>query len=713
MMWLASRLASADSKWSVALTVTGVGVGTALLLGVIAFPGAITEREERAAWRNGSQLTADADGDTHLRTWVEEIRTEALTRAQVFQEPDAELVMPGLDRRVDSGTWFASPALIDAFDNYPTDELRDRFPAGSPTGVIDPSSLAFPTELVAIEGVQAPGEGYDRVSTLPDTAPIELDLVTSIVASLAAVAVVVPVAVFIAASVRLSATRRERRLANVRLVGATKRDVRWLLIGETLLLTGAGVLVGIVLFWVLRLALGQIPSVQRSLLTASDLRPSALSVAVLLIGIPLVAVVAAMIGARRLDLSPLGVARRELPPPPSPWRFIPLGAGTALFIVVVTAFDLDSAAIYVLMAAFALMLLGFIFAGAHLTAASGRFLARHGRKATAVLAGRRLEHDPKAGFRAVVGAVLALFSASFLYTLLGEATFSAESGLRPAAAVVRVEQGVVSPETMAELSGLEGVSEAVGVEAVAGTPAWLGDCARAEMMLEGVCGDGGMVNGEGFEPGELMVASDGRQFQVPTAAGDPGPFGIYSPSVLLSGQPQHINRVLVATDGSAQTLDRIRTAISADDLVAEVVSRESFVAAEQSGNSTFARIVDLALFATLIVAGVSLAVTVAGSVVERRTPFSLLRMSGMRVAELRRVVMVEAGVPLASSAILGAAFGYGAAAFLVGRFTGEFPLPAPATVGRLILGTAVAMATTLVVLPVLGRVTATEQTRFS
>ena len=55
---------------------------------------------------------------------------------------------------------------------------------------------------------------------------------------------------------------------------------------------------------------------------------------------------------------------------------------------------------------------------------------------------------------------------------------------------------------------------------------------------------------------------------------------------------------------------------------------------------------NLALAVTLVIAGCSLAVSVAGSIVDRRQPFALLRLAGTRLSDPRRVVLTEAAAPL-------------------------------------------------------------------
>jgi hypothetical protein len=57
---------------------------------------------------------------------------------------------------------------------------------------------------------------------------------------------------------------------------------------------------------------------------------------------------------------------------------------------------------------------------------------------------------------------------------------------------------------------------------------------------------------------------------------------------------------------------------------------------------------------TLIVAGCSLAVAVGGGLVDRKRPFTLLRVSGVPVSALSRVVLMEAALPLAAATVIAA-----------------------------------------------------------
>ena len=55
----------------------------------------------------------------------------------------------------------------------------------------------------------------------------------------------------------------------------------------------------------------------------------------------------------------------------------------------------------------------------------------------------------------------------------------------------------------------------------------------------------------------------------------------------------------------------------------------------------------------LLVAACSLTVSAVAGLMERRRPFALLRASGVRLGELRRIVLLETGVPLVLTALGG------------------------------------------------------------
>ena len=131
--------------------------------------------------------------------------------------------------------------------------------------------------------------------------------------------------------------------------------------------------------------------------------------------------------------------------------------------------------------------------------------------------------------------------------------------------------------------------------------------------------------------------------------------------------------------------------------------------------ATFERILYAAVALTLIVAGCSLAVSVGGGLVDRKRPFTLLRVSGTPVSVLSRVVLFEAAVPLVAVTVVAAAIAYGTSliAFLrlapAGTAIPQLGRDYYAIMGA---GLVIAFAVITVTLPLLRRMTAPETVRF-
>jgi hypothetical protein len=118
---------------------------------------------------------------------------------------------------------------------------------------------------------------------------------------------------------------------------------------------------------------------------------------------------------------------------------------------------------------------------------------------------------------------------------------------------------------------------------------------------------------------------------------------------------------------------------------------------------------------TLVVAGCSLAVAVGGGLVDRKRPFTLLRVSGTQAGVLSRVVLLEAAVPLLAATVLAAAIAYWTSVLAVVRLA-----PAGTAIPQLGsdyytimgIGLLVAFAVITVTLPLLRRMTAPATIRF-
>jgi Na+/proline symporter len=115
------------------------------------------------------------------------------------------------------------------------------------------------------------------------------------------------------------------------------------------------------------------------------------------------------------------------------------------------------------------------------------------------------------------------------------------------------------------------------------------------------------------------------------------------------------------------------------------------------------------------VAGCSLAVSVAGGLVDRKRPFTLLRVAGTSLGTLSRAVLLAAIIPLAAAVVAAAGIAYGMSATAVTRLAPPgtaIPALTSTYYATLGAGLAIALAVIAATLPLLGRITTPAGVRF-
>jgi len=112
----------------------------------------------------------------------------------------------------------------------PSAQLADRYP-GRVTATVDDAAMRYPDELIVVVGY-SPAQlrarpAVDEVRSI-ETQPRSISLTRfgRVIVGIAVAALLVPILVLVATATRLSAARREQRLAAVRLLGATPGQVR-------------------------------------------------------------------------------------------------------------------------------------------------------------------------------------------------------------------------------------------------------------------------------------------------------------------------------------------------------------------------------------------------------------------------------------------------------------------------------------------------------
>jgi predicted lysophospholipase L1 biosynthesis ABC-type transport system permease subunit len=86
------------------------------------------------------------------------------------------------------------------------------------------------------------------------------------------------------------------------------------------------------------------------------------------------------------------------------------------------------------------------------------------------------------------------------------------------------------------------------------------------------------------------------------------------------------------------------------------------VASSNTKEEAYQQLANTVILVSLPIAGCTLAAGIAAGLADRKRPFSLLRLTGARLATLRHVVALESAVPLLAVAAIAIGTGFGAAA---------------------------------------------------
>jgi predicted lysophospholipase L1 biosynthesis ABC-type transport system permease subunit len=179
----------------------------------------------------------------------------------------------------------------------------------------------------------------------------------------------------------------------------------------------------------------------------------------------------------------------------------------------------------------------------------------------------------------------------------------------------------------------------------------------------------------------------------------------------LKGLP--VQLIAVATDGSASAIARAETAldrafpfVGSPTLFGEIGTQTTQLLTALKTAS------EVVILASLLIAGCSLAVSMAAGLSERKRPFSLLRLTGVPLGVLRRVVALETAAPLIVIALASAVIGLVASdLFLRSQLGLTLRLPGVTYFVIVIGGLVGALAVIGSTLPLLNRITRLEDAR--
>ncbi|MEU9024159.1 FtsX-like permease family protein, partial [Actinomadura sp. NPDC048394] len=483
LTWRLLRGGGRRNLLGAALTLAAVAVSTGLLLFAVTANLAFAQRARADAWRHPGNAGADPVMIEALAT--DHVRGEPITVVDLAALKPGAPAPPGMPRFPDPGETWTSPALARLMKDLPSDQLAARFPARA--GTLGRDALIHPGELVAVVG-RAPGDpamtaARDRLSGVESTAaPTRIARystgaaafagVYQALVAIASVLMAVPLLVFGGAAARLTVARRDRRLAALRLVGATPGQVVAITTAEAVITAAAGALAGTVLY------AAAIPALTRITIAgggwyASDLWPGLPVVAAVLAAVPVLVGASAVVGLRRVVVGPLGVARRETPPALRAVRVVLLAAVMVAFAGASGGLTgLGRLGLVIMLVFLLLAFLAINLAGPWVVALIGRITVALARTPARLLAGRRLVDDPRSAWRTVAGVALTGFVAGFL-ALLGGVSSGAKASDRLELSVPPGRAAAVAEQVRGRLGGID-AGVAVRPPSAGGPPASAG-----------------------------------------------------------------------------------------------------------------------------------------------------------------------------------------------------------------------------------------------
>jgi hypothetical protein len=761
------------------VTAGAVAVGVAIMLAVLADFHAFRVTSYRPSWEStaGQAVTAGYVSAAHSELWNysnDIYRGQTIERLDIAALGPGSPVPPGISRLPSAGQYYASPALAVLIRGAPANQLGDRFP-GKLAGTIGQQALTGPDELVIYIGyppsklVGLPAtQVVDKISTAPGRQVWTSYFRDAFVVG--AVAFVFPILILIGTATRLAAARREERYAALRLVGATSRQIGIISSVDAVVSALIGTLAGIGVFLALRSVLAD-TAITSARYFYDEVTPTALGYLAVLVAVPAASAIAALLSLRRVRISPLGVSRRVTPPPPTAWRALPLLLGIILFIVGLAQTTKQSIGAPALTGLIVIMI-GLVAGGPWLTAQAARLFGRLGSGPSPLLAARRLADNPKAAFRSVTGLVLAVFLGTVVAGLLPAIESITATPSARALSTVLLDTFVSTPVCGNNVN-CTGNSPGGGPGALPGGGHTAESAQRQRISLEGLppaaaatlLGELRAFRGATVIP-VYSVPQDGNAGAGPGGGPKSGPppnnaviscaglrelrvLGQCAPgsqavkantaSMIFSDNPYYSTRPIVSASSPAAprnvsklylqavlikvngagTLERVRTflvthtAQSASGTAPRTFSEA--VQARQGVASTVQRLFDVAVMLTLVVAGCSLAVAVGGSLVERKRPFTLLRVTGTPTAALYRVVLLEAVFPLVAATIVAGSTAYVISVLAVQKMAPAgtpLPVPGPVYYITMAVGLVASLLVILASLPLLGRITGPSNVRF-
>lgn len=650
--------------------------GTLVVLGAAATIDVALDRAEVTAAR--MPIVGDEDG---LRVQVSEGRFagRSIHVVDVWASDPTSHAAPGVTRMPRAGELVVSPAFGE-LRRREGSTLANRYP-GDVVATVGPSGLLGPHELVVWVGrddselspdLRVSGFGTDAADVL--RVPSDLRVAVPVLV----VVFLLPVVILFATAAAIGAERRERRLAALRLLGLSRTSARGVVVLESVIPVLPGVLAAaLVLRPAARWAAPSLPfdgGVWPGMVDVS--LPALLAATATVLGVATVVVVGAL---RRLDVGPLAVLRRASMAGVSRARGWPLAVGLALLagsVVAMGAQDDVEVAAWLFIAALAGVLVGVPVATPLVVRWCASVTGRLTGSWVAELASARVAQRPERYARVVAGSAVVVLVSGLLLSLLPLLAGAESADLRAARAStvddlvladVQDRDGEVDGHEVAAVVRVDVIQVAVGpdVRAVA-----VVDCAAlgellvvdppcvpggAALVWDAALPPGSQVVRERVEPDGTITYDElgavGRLPVQPTSDTFeqirellPANGGVIDRSALdpITVADAAVHATVLVLPGAHGT-EAARTAVAPVRPDSALTLEERIQDAERT-SITYRRITIAVVAAAGAMAAMLLCAALLAEIAAQRRERALLRVVGVREAELARSTVAQAAL---------------------------------------------------------------------
>lgn len=732
------------------VTIIAAMLGTLILLSVFSMTNALnTFMSDRASWKMA--MYSDGGGANNLSR--EQLTTPGAVVYTVANQENVtgNLTFMGkmmfvydmnftggelpkgspLQHYPGAGEYYVSPALEELMNKYSDDVLRDRFP-GKQIGTIPSSALSSPDELTIIRG-------FD-FNKLDDTSSLEYlnakritnfslnqlqqlnKVVTTSMMAAGAIGLIIPIMMLITTATSLGAREREERYAALRLIGATKQQIRRITFIDSLAASIGGILLGSIIFLIFRPILFDV-SIAGMRFYPEDIIVEPAMFALIIVGVIVMVWFANRSALNRVIASPLGVARKQfVSKPPRIWSLIPLLLCLAGFMYFnsltkdVAYEKFGNSFPLMLLGLFVLTMISIMLSGAWLTKLYGKLIGIFNKKSDGLLVSRRISHEARKIYKGIGGVVVAFFAGAFFMTsittlsqIIDIAVPTLTKALPDSSIMISDSEDSKQLASFRDVFGdMRGYQSEPVVIYPNGQESII-SCKDIKRLINKTCSD---------ESRYISVPESSTNDQIDLTKYAERPVAIVTDGETITPV---VTNVYIPKSGETVDLiaaERAVTAVSKENTTYIMISITSSALRKATVNSSIGMLESMlyaGIILTVVVASLNLIIATVAGLFDRKGSFFTLHLSGAGLPFLKRIVTKESMLPLVFISIVSIGLGiFAAYSFLrIASYTTKqaFMLPGLlfwACAGAVIILSYVGIR---MMLPMLDKLTSIEQNR--